>query len=73
MKQRELQEHYKRVFETPSGKVVLADLERITNTTRVTADSPNPYSAIYIVAQQQLIKRVRTMCLMKTVELNKKD
>ena len=36
MKQRELQEHYKRVFETPSGKVVLADLERITNTTRVT-------------------------------------
>ena len=68
-----IQEHYKRVFETPSGKVVLADLERITNTTRVTADSPNPYSAIYIVAQQQLIKRVRNMCLMKTVELNKKD
>ena len=64
MKQKEIQEHYKRVFETPSGQQVLLDLERVTNTTRVTADSPNPYSAIYIVAQQQLLKRIS--CLLYT-------
>ena len=48
MNQKELQEHYKRVFDTESGKQVLLDLERVTNTTRVTADSPNPYSAIFV-------------------------
>ena len=36
MNQKELQEHYKRVFDTESGKQVLLDLERVTNTTRVT-------------------------------------
>jgi hypothetical protein len=66
MKQTELQQHYKRIFETTSGKVVLADLERITNTTRVTSDNPNPNSAIYIVAQQHLLKRIRNMCLLRT-------
>ena len=71
MKQKEIQEHYKRVFETPSGQQVLLDLERVTNTTRVTADSPNPYSAIYIVAQQQLLKRIRNMCKLRTAKLEK--
>jgi hypothetical protein len=66
MKQTELQQHYKRIFETESGRVVLADLERITNTTRITSDSPNPYSAIYVVAQQHLLKRIRNMCLLRT-------
>jgi len=66
MKQSELQQHYKRIFETESGQVVLADLERITNTTRVTSDSPNPYAAIHIVAQQQLIRRIKNMCMLKT-------
>jgi hypothetical protein len=71
MKQKEIQEHYKRVFETPSGQQVLSDLERVTNTTRVTADSPNPYSAIYIVAQQQLLKRIRNMCQLLSAKLEK--
>ena len=71
MKQKEIQEHYKRVFDIPSGQQVLLDLERVTNTTRVTADSPNPYSAIYIVAQQQLLKRIRNMCQLRTAKLEK--
>jgi hypothetical protein len=37
----------------------------------VTADSPNPYSAIYIVAQQQLLKRIRNMCQLRTAKLEK--
>ena len=71
MKQKEIQEHYKRVFETPSGQQVLLDLERVTNTTRVTADSPNPYSAIYLVAQQQLLKRISNMFQLRTAKLEK--
>ena len=73
MNQKELQEHYKRVFDTVSGKQVLLDLERVTNTTRVTADSPNPYSAIYIVAQQQLLKRIRNMTQLRTAKIEKEN
>lgn len=73
MKQIELQEHYIRVFDSESGKIVLADLERISNTTRVTADSPNPYSAIYIVSQQHLLKRIRNMMLMRTAKIEKEN
>ena len=71
MNQKELQEHYKRVFDTVSGKQVLLDLERVTNTTRVTADSPNPYSAIFVVAQQQLLKRIRNMTQLRTAKIEK--
>ena len=73
MNQKELQEHYKRVFDTVSGKQVLLDLERVTNTTRVTADSPNPYSAIFIVAQQQLLKRIRNMTQLRTAKIEKEN
>ena len=71
MNQKELQEHYKRVFDTASGKQVLLDLERVTNTTRVTADSPNPYSAIFVVAQQQLLKRIRNMTQLRNAKIEK--
>ena len=71
MNQKELQEHYKRVFDTESGKQVLLDLERVTNTTRVTADSPNPYSAIFVVAQQQLLKRIRNMTQLRSAKIEK--
>ena len=73
MNQKELQEHYKRVFDTVSGKEVLLDLERVTNTTRLTADSPNPYSAIFIVAQQQLLKRIRNMTRLRTAKIEKEN
>ena len=73
MNQKELQEHYKRVFDTVSGKEVLLDLERVTNTTRLTADSPNPYSAIFIVAQQQLLKRIRNMTQLRTDKIEKEN
>ena len=71
MNQKEIQEHYKRVFDNDSGRQVLLDLERVTNTTRVTADSPNPYSAIYIVAQQQLLKRIRNMTQLRAAQIEK--
>ena len=73
MNQKETQEHYKRVFDTVSGKEVLLDLERVTNTTRLTADSPNPYSAIFIVAQQQLLKRIRNMTQLRTAKIEKEN
>ena len=73
MNQKELQEHYKRVFDTVSGKEVLLDLERVTNTTLLTADSPNPYSAIFIVAQQQLLKRIRNMTQLRTAKIEKEN
>ena len=73
MNQKELQEHYKRVFDTVSGKEVLLDLERVTNTTRLTADSPNPYSEIFIVAQQQLLKRIRNMTQLRTAKIEKEN
>ena len=73
MNQKETQEHYKRVFDTVSGQQVLLDLERVINTTRVTSDSPNPYSAIYIVAQQQLLKRIRNMTHLRNAKIEKEN
>ena len=61
------------MFDTESGKQVLLDLERVTNTTRVTADSLNPYSAIFVVAQQQLLKRIRNMCQLRTAKIEKEN
>jgi hypothetical protein len=58
------------VFESPSGQAVLADLDRIINQTRITSDSPNPYSAVYIVAQQHLLRRIKNMCSEKSVSNN---
>ena len=49
----QLQLFYRQIFESTAGKAVLDDLERITNQTRVTSDSPNPYAAVYVIAQQQ--------------------
>lgn len=46
---------------------MLEDLERIINQTRITSDSPNPYSAVYVVAQQQLVRRIRNMCKERSV------
>jgi hypothetical protein len=58
------------VFESPAGQAVLADLDRIINQTRITSDSPNPYSAVYIVAQQHLLRRIKNMCSEKSVSNN---
>ena len=69
----QVQQHYRQVFESPAGKVVLEDLERITNQTRVTSDSPNPYAAVYMVAQQQLVKRIKNMCKERSVVSDNKE
>jgi|TARA_R100000742_G_C4270242_1_gene88901 ATP sulfurylase len=57
----EIKQAYLATFGTPRGQLVLKDLERIINSTRVTADAPNPYSAIYKVSQQALIQRINNM------------
>ena len=36
-----------------------------------TADSPNPYSAIFVVAQQQLLKRIRNMTQLRNAKIEK--
>jgi hypothetical protein len=58
---KQLKECYLRVFDTDSGRAVMQDLERITNQTRISSDAPNSNSAIYKIAQQQLIQRIRNM------------
>ena len=57
-------------FDTESGKQVLLDLERVTNTTRVTADH-QIHTAIFVVAQQQLLKRIRNMTQLRTAKIEK--
>ena len=59
----ELKEAYLSTFGSPRGKLILQDLERIINSTRVTADDPNPNSSIFKVAQQQLISRIKNMMI----------
>ena len=58
---KQLKECYLRVFDTDSGRAVMNDLERITNQTRISSDAPNSNSAVYKIAQQQLIQRIRNM------------
>ena len=45
--------------------------DRIINQTRVTSDSPNPYAAVYIIAQQQLVRRIKNMCNERSVSNDK--
>ena len=72
--QSQLQQFYRQVFETPAGKAVVEDLNRIIHQTRVTSDSPNPYAAVYQVAQQQLLRRIENMCRERSVQpTNKKE
>ncbi len=71
--QSQLQQFYRQVFETPAGKAVVEDLNRIIHQTRVTSDSPNPYAAVYQVAQQQLLRRIENMCRERNVQNNNKE
>jgi hypothetical protein len=72
--QTQLQQFYRQVFESPAGKAVFEDLNRVIHQTRVTSDSPNPYAAVYQVAQQQLLRRIENMCRERNVQnTNGKD
>lgn len=62
MKQDELKKVYKEVFNTPAGRKVFFDLQRISNQSRLDQDAPNPYACVYKVAQQALLKRIENMC-----------
>lgn len=52
---------YRNVFNTPEGRAVLKDMERIANQSRIDQDNPNPYACVYKIAQQSLIKRIENM------------
>ena len=62
MNQKELKEVYKQVFNTPAGKQIFYDLWRIANQSRISQDAPNPYSCVYTMGQQALLKRIQNMC-----------
>jgi hypothetical protein len=49
---------YKQVFNTPAGRAVLADLDRIVNATKLDANMPNPNSALWKCAQLSLVQRI---------------
>ena len=49
---------YKQVFNTPAGRAVLADLDRIVNATKLDANMPNPNSAVWKCAQLSLVQRI---------------
>ena len=68
--QTQLQQFYRQVFESPAGKAVFEDLNRVIHQTRVTSDSPNPYAAVYQVAQQELLRRIENMCRDRNVQNN---
>ena len=68
--QTQLQQFYRQVFESPAGKAVFEDLNRVIHQTRVTSDSPNPYAAVYQVAQQQLLRRIENMGRERNVQNN---
>lgn len=65
-----MKEMYARVFGSTEGQAVLDDLERIANQTRVAADSPNPYSAIFKDAQKQMVQRIRNMMTLTDTKHN---
>jgi ferredoxin-NADP reductase len=70
---KQLQQFYRQIFESPAGQAVIEDLERVVNQTRVSSDSPNPYSAVYIIGQQQLIRRIRNMMKEQSAVQNNKE
>ena len=70
---KQLQQFYRQIFESPAGQAVIEDLERVVNQTRVSSDSQNPYSAVYIIGQQQLIRRIRNMMKEQSAVQNNKE
>lgn len=56
-----LRQAYHDIFTSPQGKVVLDDLERIANQTKIDSDNPNPNAAVYKAAQLALLKRINNL------------
>lgn len=53
-----LEKCYQTVFATEEGQVVLADLERIVNSTKIDNANPNVNSALWKCAQHSLLQRI---------------
>tara|TARA_R100001443_G_scaffold16290_3_gene26251 strand:+ start:7327 stop:7581 length:255 start_codon:yes stop_codon:yes gene_type:complete len=67
---KQMKETYHRVFTSREGAVVLEDLERIANQTRISADNPNQLSALYKEAQRQMISRIQNMMDLNETKAN---
>jgi hypothetical protein len=50
---------YKALFASDEGKRVLEDLERVSNSTKIDADSPNANAAIYKAGQIALVQYIK--------------
>ena len=53
--------HYKAVFDTPPGRLVLEDLRRIIRRTPVDPRDPKTNTCVFKEAQQQLIDLIERM------------
>lgn len=49
---------YQKTFESTEGRLVLRDLERISNSTKINADRPDSNAAVWKCAQQSLLQRI---------------
>jgi hypothetical protein len=61
----DINDSYSNVFETPEGRNVLSDLERVANLTKIDANNPNSGAAIYKLAQLSLVQRIKNQLLIK--------
>ena len=52
---------YRRVFNSPDGKRILQDFERIIFQIRIDANDPNPDAALYQAAQFAFIRRIHNL------------
>lgn len=57
----EIADAYKAAFDTPAGRIVLRDLKRVANLTRIDPNHPDQAAALYRVAQLDLVRRIEKM------------
>jgi len=61
--QEDISNLYKNVFSSNDGMLVLKDLERIVNQTKIDAQNINPNTAVWKCAQESLLKRIKNQLI----------
>lgn len=61
--QEDMSNLYKNVFSSNDGILVLKDLERIVNQTKIDAQNINPNTAVWKCAQESLLKRIKNQLI----------
>lgn len=57
--EKELRECYRSCFRNKAGERVIKDLERFARANLIDRNDPNPNSAIYRIAQLNIIERIK--------------